>query len=92
MAAGDSGSPSETTARPQLPLLGGPGVLLHSVPSSPSSLQAVITSTRYHQLHSAVLKFTVFCRFVTLAWEAPSSPNGPITGYSVFYQQEGSER
>ena len=51
-------------------------MLLHSVPSAPSNLQALITSTR----------------FITLAWDQPESNNLHITGYSVFYQQEGSER
>ena len=63
-----------TTTRP-LTLLGS-NLLLHSVPSAPSNLQALITSTR----------------FITLAWDQPESNNLHITGYSVFYQQEGSER
>ena len=31
-------------------------------------------------------------RFLTLSWEAPDSTDNDITGYSVFYQEEGSER
>ena len=27
-----------------------------------------------------------------MAWEAPTNPSGPVTGYSVFYQQKESER
>ena len=34
----------------------------------------------------------VSTRFITLAWDQPESNNLHITGYSVFYQQEGSER
>ena len=65
-----------TTTRP-LTLLGSNLLSAHhSVPSAPSNLQAVITSTR----------------FITLSWDQPTSNNLHITGYSVYYQQEGSER
>ena len=68
-----------TTSKP-LSLLGSavPGLqsMLSSLPSAPSNLEAVITSTR----------------FITLAWEQPSANADSITGYSIFYQQEGSER
>ena len=65
-----------TTTRP-LTLLGSNLLPAHhSVPSAPSNLEAVITSTR----------------FITLSWDQPTSNNLHITGYSVYYQQEGSER
>ena len=65
-----------TTTRP-LTLLGSNLLpALHSVPSAPSNLQAVITSTR----------------FITLSWDPPANNNLQITGYSAYYQQEGSER
>lgn len=67
---------SLVTTTRPLSLLGGSSVVLQSVPAAPTNLEAVITSTR----------------FITLAWEPPSSTNGPITGYSIFYQQDGSER
>ena len=55
----------------------GPGPgLITGLPSAPRGLEAVITSTR----------------FITLAWEAPGPDTGAVTGYSVYYQQEGSER
>ena len=31
-------------------------------------------------------------RFITLAWESPPDTHGAVTGYSVFYKQEDSER
>jgi hypothetical protein len=67
---------SLVTTTRPLSLIGGSSVVLHSVPVAPTNLEAVITSTR----------------FITLAWEPPTSTNGPITGYSIFYQQDGSER
>jgi hypothetical protein len=81
MAAGSVAGVVVTTPRPTLSLLGGgtggsSSVVLQGVPGPPTNLQAVITSTR----------------FVTLTWEPPTSPGSQITGYSVFYQQEGSVR
>jgi len=67
---------SLVTTTRPLSLIGGSSVVLHSVPMAPTNLEAVITSTR----------------FITLAWEPPTTTHGPITGYSIFYQQEGSER
>ena len=49
---------------------------LSGLPGPPQGLEAVITSTR----------------FMTLAWEAPTKDTVTITGYSVYYQQQGSER
>ena len=49
---------------------------LSGLPGPPLGLEAVITSTR----------------FMTLAWEAPTQDTATITGYSVYYQQQGSER
>jgi neogenin len=46
------------------------------LPSAPRELKAVIVSAR----------------FVTLSWNPPEKVNGQILTYSVFYQQEGSER
>ena len=57
-------------------LLGRSSGLTSGRPGAPRGLEAVITSTR----------------FITLAWEAPSSDTTDITGYSVYYQQQGSER
>ena len=48
---------------------------LGGLPGPPTSLEAVITSTR----------------FITLAWQPPETA-ATITGYSVYYQQQGSER
>ena len=53
------------------------GGLLKGVPGPPTNLEAVITSTR----------------FLTLSWEHPADlDTEQITGYSVFYTQQGSER
>ena len=71
-----------SSPRPVSMLGPGPGLVSLSsvagraVPGPPTNLEAVITSTR----------------FITLAWEPPSSNTAAITGYSVYYQQEGSER
>jgi neogenin len=46
------------------------------LPSAPRELKAVIVSAR----------------FVTLSWNPPEKVNGHVLTYSVFYQQEGSER
>ena len=82
MAAGSGGAggavaAAVTTARSILPILGGGGG-----GGSGSGVPGPPANLQ------AVITST---RFVTLSWEPPSSPT-PITGYSVFYQQEGSVR
>ena len=47
-----------------------------NTPSSPLNLKAAIVATR----------------FITLSWSMPSSPNGELSGYSVFYKEFGSDR
>ena len=51
-------------------------LVFRNVPSSPGEVSAVVVSTR----------------FITLSWAPPTVTNGPIQGYSVFYNQRGSER
>ena len=51
-------------------------MLFHNTPSAPSSVTAVVVSTR----------------FITLSWDQPESTNGDVEGYSVFYKEEGSDR
>ena len=47
-----------------------------NIPSAPLNLKAAIVATR----------------FITLSWSMPSSPNGELSGYSVFYKEFGSDR
>lgn len=47
-----------------------------NTPSAPLNLKAAIVATR----------------FITLSWSMPSSPNGELSGYSVFYKEFGSDR
>ena len=51
-------------------------LLPEQLPSAPRDVEPMMVSSR----------------FVTLRWKEPLKPNGDITGYSVLYRQEGSER
>ena len=55
---------------------GGGGGVFQDTPNAPTDVKAMIVSTR----------------FITLSWTRPTSTNGGIMGYSVFYKQDGSER
>ena len=52
------------------------GFVFSNTPSPPLDFTAAIVSTR----------------FITLSWSPPQMSKEPITGYSIFYRQEGSDR
>ena len=56
--------------------LGQFSTLSSNTPSAPLDLKAAIVATR----------------FVSLSWSPPQISKEPINGYSIFYNQEGSDR
>lgn len=66
-----------------------------TIPPALSALDGVFVDPNLVSLENAPQNMEaaiVGARFVTLRWKPPLGFVGPITSYSVFYKEEGSDR